>query len=146
MVSSTDIRKAIADGRMLDAAELLGRPYSVSGLVGSGAQRGRQLGFPTANVENITVMLPPDGVYAGRVELDDGPRLAATHIGPNVTFGELAKKVEVHLLDFAGDLYGQTLEVTLTERLRGTQKFDGVEALKRQMETDIARVREIVSL
>ncbi|OAI56797.1 hypothetical protein AYO47_08655 [Planctomyces sp. SCGC AG-212-M04] len=146
MVSSTDIRKAIAEGRMEVAEELLDRPYSVSGLVGSGAQRGRQLGFPTANIENITVMLPPDGVYAGRVELEDGPRLAATHIGPNVTFGELAKKVEVHLLDFAGDLYGQTLEVSLVERIRGTQKFDGVEALKRQMEADIARVREIVSL
>jgi riboflavin kinase / FMN adenylyltransferase len=146
MVSSTDIRKAIADGRMDVAAELLGRPYSVSGLVGSGAQRGRQLGFPTANIENITIMLPPDGVYAGKVELEDGARIAATHIGPNVTFGELVKKVEVHLLDFAGDLYGQTLEVTLTERIRGTQKFDGVEALKRQMEADIARVREIVSL
>ncbi len=146
MVSSTDIRKAIGDGRMSVAAELLGRPYSVSGLVGSGAHRGRQLGFPTANIENITVMLPPDGVYAGRVELEEGPRLAATHIGPNVTFGEVAKKVEVHLLDFSGDLYGQTLEVSLVERLRGTQKFDGVEALKRQMEADIARVREIVSL
>ncbi|QDT52978.1 Riboflavin kinase [Caulifigura coniformis] len=143
MVSSTDIRKAIAEGRLPDAADLLGRPYSVSGVVGSGAQRGRHLGFPTANLENITVMLPPDGVYAGRVELADGPRLAATHIGPNVTFGELAKKVEVHLLDFAGDLYGKVLEVTFLERVRGTQKFDGVDALRRQMELDIARVREI---
>jgi len=143
MVSSTDIRKAIAEGRMPDATDLLGRPYSVSGVVGGGAQRGRHLGFPTANLENITVMLPPDGVYAGRVELADGPRLAATHIGPNVTFGELAKKVEVHLLDFAGDLYGQVLEVTFLEQVRGTQKFDGVEALKRQMEADVIRVREI---
>jgi riboflavin kinase / FMN adenylyltransferase len=146
MVSSTDIRKAIAEGRLPVAAELLGRPYSVSGVVTQGAQRGRQLGYPTANLDNITVLLPPDGVYAGRVELEDGPRLAAIHLGPNVTFGELARKVEVHLLDFAGDLYGQTLEVSLVERVRGTQKFDGIESLKRQMERDIARVREIVSL
>ncbi len=143
LVSSTDVRKAIAAGKMRDAEELLGRPYSVTGVVGSGAQRGRQLGFPTANLEDIVVMLPPDGVYAGTVELQEGRRVAAIHIGPNVTFGELAKKVEVHLLDFAGDLYGQELEVTLVERVRGTQKFDGVESLRRQMEADIARVREI---
>lgn len=144
MVSSTDIRKAIAAGRMGEAAELLGRPYSISGVVGTGAQRGRQLGFPTANLDNITVMLPPDGVYAGTVELAEGLRAAAVHIGPNVTFGEQAKKVEAHLLDFKGDLYGQELEVALVERVRGTQKFDGVEALKAQMDVDVARVREIM--
>lgn len=143
MVSSTDVRKAIDGGRMREAEDLLGRPYSVMGVVGHGAQRGRQLGFPTANLENIVTMLPPDGVYAGTVELEEGRRVAATHIGPNVTFGELAKKVEVHLLDFSGDLYGRELEVTLVERVRGTQKFDGVEALRRQMEADIGRVREI---
>ena len=143
LVSSTDVRKAIDTGKMREAEELLGRPYSVSGVVGHGAQRGRQLGFPTANLENIVTMLPPDGVYAGTVELDDGRRPAATHIGPNVTFGELAKKVEVHVLDFAGDLYGRQLEVTLAERVRGTQKFDGVEALRMQMEADIRRVREL---
>lgn len=143
MVSSTDIRKSIANGRMQEATELLGRPYSIRGVVSSGAQRGRHLGFPTANLGNLVVMLPPDGVYAGNAVFEDGRRAAAIHIGPNLTFGEDAKKVEVHLLDFSGDLYGQELEVTLIERIRGTQKFDGVEGLLRQMEADVTRVREI---
>jgi riboflavin kinase / FMN adenylyltransferase len=145
MVSSTDVRKAIAEGRMAAAAELLGRPYSVAGVVVKGAQRGRQMGFPTANLGNIQTMLPPDGVYAGMATVAEGQRAAAIHIGPNVTFGEQARKVEVHLLDHTGDLYGQGLEVTLVERVRGTQKFDGIEALVRQMEQDIIQVRAIIS-
>ncbi len=89
-------------------------------------------------------MLPPDGVYAGTVELAEGRRAAATHIGPNVTFGEVAKKVEVHVLDFQGDLYGRELEVTLVERVRGTRRFSGVDELKNQLEADISRVRDLI--
>ncbi len=143
MVSSTDVRQAIAAGKMEQAAELLGRPYSISGIVSPGAQRGRQLGFPTANLGDIRVLLPPDGVYAGRALVADGRRAAAIHIGPNVTFGEDARKVEVHLLDFSGDLYGQELEVTLLQQVRGIRKFEGSEALRAQLETDIAAVRNI---
>jgi riboflavin kinase / FMN adenylyltransferase len=143
-VSSSRVRDALLSGDVAAAAELFARPYRVSGIVGTGARRGRALGFPTANLEGIETIVPAEGVYAVSVTADAGRVFAgAAHIGPNATFGEDARTVEVHLLDFAGDLYGQELAVDFLARLRGTQKFAGVDALVEQMRRDVAEARRI---
>jgi riboflavin kinase/FMN adenylyltransferase len=141
-VSSSRVRQALMNGDLPLATELLGRPYRVTGVVGHGARRGRTIGFPTANLDHVETLLPANGVYATRVETPRGRFVGAAHIGPNVTFGEDARKLEVYLLDFEGDLYGQTLSVDFVARLRGTEKFNGVEALIEQMKKDVAATRQ----
>ncbi|MCA9077928.1 MAG: bifunctional riboflavin kinase/FAD synthetase [Planctomycetaceae bacterium] len=143
LVSSSLIRSAIAEGRLSDAVEMLGHPYQLTGIVESGAGRGRSLGFSTANLTGLETMLPSNGVYAGRVELDGKSYAAAVHLGPNPTFAEQAQKLEVHLIDFEGDLYGQPLSVGLIARVRDTMQFAGVEALKSQLNFDLSAVRDI---
>jgi riboflavin kinase/FMN adenylyltransferase len=145
IVSSSRIRRALAEGLADEAARLLGRPHRLRGEVVRGAGRGAGLGFPTANLAGLEVQVPADGVYAALARLDDGGAAhpAALHIGPNATFGERARTVEVHLIDFSGDLYGRTLDVDLLKRLRPTLKFDGVEPLKAQMRADIAQARAL---
>ena len=145
-VSSSRVRDALAAGDMAAAADLLARPYRVSGTVGTGARRGRTIGFPTANLERIETFVPAEGVYAVSVTTDAGVFAGAAHIGPNATFGEDVRTVEVHLLDFDGDLYGQTLAVDFVARLRSTRKFDGVDALVEQMRRDVAQARRIVAI
>jgi len=145
MVSSSLIRELVSAGDLPAAAELLGRHHEAVGTVVRGAARGRELGFPTANLEGIATLLPPDGVYAGRTDLDGVFVPAAVHIGPNSTFGETSRAFEAHLLGFSGDLYGRTLRVELIERVRGSVRFDGREALVRQIEADCRRVRELVA-
>lgn len=142
-VSSSRIRKALLEGEIPLAEELLGRPYAILGRVATGAQRGRTLGFPTANLEDVMTLVPAVGVYAVRVEYQGQTYHGASNIGPNPTFGELARKIEVHLLDFAGDLYGKTLEVTFLARLRSTRPFASVDELVAQLQRDIAAVRQI---
>ena len=143
-VSSSRVRDALLAGDLGEAAELLGRPYRVSGIVGTGARRGRTIGFPTANLDRIETLLPGNGVYAVRVQAPAGRFAGAAHVGPNATFGEDARQVEVHLLDFAGDLYGQTLAVDFIARIRGTERFATVDALVAQMTKDVAEVRRLV--
>jgi riboflavin kinase / FMN adenylyltransferase len=160
MVSSSEIRSLIASGRMADAVEMLGHPYCVTGVVGSGAGRGHTLGFPTANLFDIVTLLPPDGVYAGVCTVPSPDRgghslhpqppqvasatfAAAINLGPNPTFGESARKFEVHLLEFSGDLRGHTLDVGLLARIRDTRRFDSVDDLRRQLEQDVAAVRAV---
>jgi riboflavin kinase/FMN adenylyltransferase len=143
-VSSSRVRDALVRGDVAGAADLLARPYRLSGIVATGAHRGRTIGFPTANLEQIETLVPAEGVYAVSVTTGGGPCAGAAHIGPNATFGEHARTVEVHLLDFAGDLYGQTLAVDFIARLRGTRKFDGVDALVEQMRRDVAEARRIL--
>ena len=105
------------------------------------------MGFATANLAEIDAQVPGDGVYAGLAWLGDGgPRAAAVHIGPNATFGERARSVEVHLIDFEGDLYGQSLEVDLPARIRPSRKFDRVEDLLAQIAEDVARARDIAGV
>lgn len=146
IVSSSRIRRALAEGRADEAARLLGRPHRLRGTVIRGAGRGAGLGFPTANLGGLDVQVPADGVYAARALLDDLPcAAAAVHIGPNVTFGESARSVEVHLIDFTGDLYGHPLEVDILHRLRPTLKFSGVSALLSQIQTDVAQARALAS-
>ena len=134
-------REVLLSGDVPAARELLGRSYRVTGVVGHGVRRGRTIGFPTANLEAVETLLPGNGVYATRVETPHGCFAGAAHVGPNVTFGEDARKLEVYLLDFEGDLYGQTLGVDFIARLRGTEKFSGVEALIEQMKKDVAATR-----
>jgi riboflavin kinase/FMN adenylyltransferase len=143
IVSSSRVREAIAAGDVDLARQLLTRPYRVRGMVTHGAGRGAKIGFPTANIEAIDTLLPAQGVYAANACTLAGHWPAAVNIGPNPTFGENALKVEVHLIDFAGSLYGQPLEVAFLSRLRSTRPFESVEALKTQLKSDIAAAREI---
>ena len=140
-ISSSRIRSALANGDVANAGRWLNRTYSICGIVEAGAKRGRTIGFPTANLGHVRTLIPKDGVYAGRV----GEYSAAVNIGPNPTFGEFAKKIEVHLLDFTGDLYGQELKLDFVKRLRDTRPFAGVSELKEQLIRDIEAARKSIS-
>jgi riboflavin kinase / FMN adenylyltransferase len=141
MVSSSAIRDAIGQGRIATAVAMLGHPYRLTGRVESGARRGAGLGFPTANITGVTTLLPPDGVYVGGCEIDGATYPAAVHLGPNPTFSEQTRKLEVHLLDFAGDLYGRSLSIDLIDRVRDTMRFEDANALQQQLQRDIEAVR-----
>ena len=144
MVSSSRIRSLLAEGDVESAAEMAGRPYSVRGTVAAGEGRGRKLGVPTANLSEILTLVPGDGVYVGATDVDGRRQPAAIHVGSNPTFGESVNKVEVHLLAFDGDLYGQELAVQFLERVRGTVAFESVDALREQLTDDIEAVWQYV--
>jgi riboflavin kinase/FMN adenylyltransferase len=144
-VSSSRVRAAVEAGDVATAADLLGRPYRIAGEVGSGARRGRTIGFPTANLDRVPTLVPGVGVYAVRAVVDGREWPAAANIGPNPTFGESARKIEVHLIDFAGDLYGRPLAVEFVARLRDTRPFAGVEALKEQLRQDVAAAKRVLA-
>lgn len=148
-VSSTAIRRAMAGGQVELAAAMLGHPFEARGVVVKGDQRGRQLGFPTANVEVPNVIcLPSDGVYAGWYLRPDGTRHpCAMNLGRRPTFYEHADHslLEAHLIDFEGDLYGEHARVQFTNFLRGERKFDGIESLIGQLRTDIENARAVLS-
>jgi riboflavin kinase/FMN adenylyltransferase len=141
-VSSSEIRSALQAGDLERAARLLGRPYSAEGEVVPGAGRGRTLGFPTANVKTRRPLPLPPGVYACRALVGQTRYRAVINIGVRPTFGETELAVEAHLLDFSGDLYGQKLRLEFVRRLREERKFPGVEALRSQIEQDVARARQ----
>jgi riboflavin kinase/FMN adenylyltransferase len=148
--SSTYVRMSVAAGDVAGAAEALGRPYAVRGVVVKGDQRGRELGFPTANVPtDAMTAAPPDGVYAGWLRrLDTGERYpAAISVGTNPTFeGERYRRVESYVLDRTDlDLYGVEVEVSFVDWLRGMVAFDSIEALIEQMTTDVDRARELLT-
>jgi riboflavin kinase/FMN adenylyltransferase len=136
-ISSSRIRAALLAGDVRLGAELLGRPYSLTGVVGKGQQRGHKLGFPTANLHDIATLVPGNGVFAVRVHLGERPWPGAANIGPNPTFGEDARKIEVHLIGYHGDLYGQTLTIEFVERLRDTRPFANVQELVEQLKRDV---------
>ena len=148
-VSSTAIRRALAGGNVAVATEMLGRPFEARGHVVRGDQRGRLLGFPTANVEVPNrICLPADGVYAGWYERPDGSsRPCAINLGRRPTFYEHADSslLEAHLLDFDGDLYGETARIQFVHFLRSERKFDGIDALIAQLQNDVAHARELLS-
>jgi riboflavin kinase/FMN adenylyltransferase len=146
-VSSTAIRRAIAGGDLKSAAHMLGRPYSVSGTVVRGEQRGRALGFPTLNLSDPSPrkLLPPDGVYAARVQTPKGPFGAMVNLGPRPTFGDLRRTVEAYLFDTEGDFYGDCIRVDLLERLRDVKKFDSAADLVAQIKADEVATREILA-
>lgn len=144
-VSSSRVRKALERGAVREAADLLGRPYRLRGTVGTGQRRGQTLGFPTANLEGVQTVVPSDGVYAVRVHSPGGTWPGAANVGPNPTFGEQARKIEVHLIGFQGDLYGQTLGVDFIERLRDTRPFGGPAELIAQLRADVERAAQIAT-
>lgn len=139
--SSTQVRRLLAAGDVAGAAELLGRPHEVRGVVEKGDQRGRELGYPTANVAvPAEILLPAPGIYAGWY---DGERAAAISVGRRPTFHDGGSPVvlEAYLLDFAGDLYGRPARVSFVSRLRDEERFDSVEALVDQMAADVEATR-----
>ncbi len=143
--SSSTIREQVRDGQVAEAAQLLGRPYRLGGIVVPGDRRGRQLGYPTANLAaDEGKLLPGRGIYAVIARSDDTIRPAAVSIGVRPQFDGAIELVEAFLLDFSGDLYGRRLELEFFAKLRDEQRFDGVEALVDQMGRDVARVRDIV--
>jgi riboflavin kinase/FMN adenylyltransferase len=137
-VSSTLARFLISEGRLRDAAIVLGRAYALVGRVVHGRHRGRTIGFPTINLDCADQMIPSDGVYAGRCRVGDAAYPAAVNIGPAPTFGESARTVEAHLIGFSGDLYGQTLQLELLDFIRDQRTFAGTEALRIQLNRDVA--------
>ena len=139
MVSSSAVLSAITDRRIAVAVELLGHPFRVRVTVA----RGTSIGFPTANLENVETLLPADGVYAGRA-YDSGRSFpAAINVGSNPTFNDLTRKLEVHLIGFTGELYGQPLDVDFLDRLRETLRFESVAELRLQVERDIEQARAL---
>jgi riboflavin kinase/FMN adenylyltransferase len=147
-VSSTAIRRALAGGDITRANEMLGRPFEARGAVVQGDQRGRLLGFPTANVEvSNRICLPADGVYAGVYERPNGEvHDCAINLGRRPTFYEHAETslLEAHLLDFDGDLYGEPAKVRFVHFLRSERKFDGIDALIEQLRSDVESTRTML--
>lgn len=144
-VSSSRVRAAIAGGDVQLARQLLTRPYRIRGMVTHGAGRGAKIGFATANVDAIDTLLPALGVYAGRARTAHAAWPAAINVGPNPTFDEHAVKVEVHLIGYAGSLYGAALEVDFLQRLRDIVPFDSVANLQSQLQLDVQAVRDIAA-
>jgi riboflavin kinase/FMN adenylyltransferase len=136
-VSSSLIRWLIAYGRVRDARVCLGRPYAIAGEVAHGHHRGRSIGVPTANLRCEDVLIPGDGVYAGRCTIDGKSYAAAVSIGTNPTFRDCRRQVEAHLIGFDGDLYGRTIRIDLLDWLRDQWKYSGVDPLKRQLARDL---------
>ena len=146
-VSSTSIRRAIAGGDLGRAAAGLGRLYSVSGRVVEGAQRGRTIGFPTLNLgpPPPRKLLPPEGVYAVRVQTTSGPVGGMMNLGPRPTFGDSATSLEAHLFDTAGDFYGAHVRVDFVARLRETRRFASAEQLSAQLRHDEREARNALT-
>ncbi len=145
-ISSTRIRQAIRDGNLAAASGMLGRPYSICGIVARGRQLGRTLGFPTANLPVLAVQTPPDGVWAVRVCDATGKQwngVANLGVRPTVDGGN--RMLEVHLLDFFGDLYGQEIDVHFVENIRAETKFPSLDALRGQIEMDATAARNILA-
>jgi riboflavin kinase/FMN adenylyltransferase len=142
-VSSSRVRNSLTRGMVRDAAALLGRTYRLRGVVGTGQKRGRTIGFPTANLESIETVIPGDGVYAARALVGEQVWASAANIGPNPTFGEHVRKVEVHLIDYEGDLYGKPVAVDFIDRIRDTRPFSSAAELTQQLKSDIETARRI---
>jgi riboflavin kinase / FMN adenylyltransferase len=144
-VSSTQVRMMISAGDMKRAAILLGRPHFLRGPVVHGRERGRTIGFPTANLQSRTECLPPDGVYATRVVLEEGAYPSITNIGMRPTFGEPERSIEAHIFDFNRDIYGREVKLEIAERIRPERKFESAQALAAQIASDLQRAKEILA-
>jgi riboflavin kinase/FMN adenylyltransferase len=145
VVSSTRIRRLIAEGRMDEAGALLGQQYAIDGTVVEGRHRGAQIGFPTANLETGNELIPPYGVYATTMTIDGIVHPGLTNVGVRPTFGETTPTVETYLLDYRGDLYGRHVRLSFVLRLRDERRFDDVDALKAQIEADQRRAERLFS-
>lgn len=143
VVSSSTIRALLQKGQVEEAARLLGRYYALSGLVVEGFRRGAKLGFPTANVRVDHEIVPREGVYAVRAEWEGRQYPGVANVGRNPTFGNDSLSVEVHLLDFEGDLYGARLDVVFVARIRDERKFVSVDELAAQIACDVQQARSL---
>lgn len=146
-ISSTAIRRAVAGGDLDRAAAGLGRPYSLSGIVVRGDQRGRTIGYPTLNLAPLSErkLLPPDGVYAVRVQLPEGEYGGMLNLGPRPTVGDHARRVETHVFDVSRDWYGAHVRLDFVKYLRGTRPFAGLDALRAQLAQDERDARVALS-
>lgn len=144
VVSSTRIRRLVSEGRMDEAGALLGRQFSIDGVVVEGRRRGRELGFPTANLRTDNELIPPDGVYATTLTIGRDVRASITNIGQRPTFGDSTERtIETHMLGHQQDLYGQTVRLGFVQRLRDERRFDDVDALRAQIEADARRATRL---
>jgi len=143
-ISSTRIRTLVSEGAVAQAAGLLGRPYVLRGEVVEGDRRGRSIGFPTANLRpDPAALVPARGVYAGFVRVGEETYAACTNVGVAPTFDRAESRVEAHLLDFQGDLYGRVVDVGFAQRIRDERRFSGVDELKEQIHRDVEEARRI---
>ena len=145
-VSTSEIRKSLFAGNVARARIFLGRPFFLQGIVIHGDSRGGRLGFPTANLHLEKVLTPAWGVYATRTRVGGQVYSSVSHLGPLPTFGDDAVRLETHLLDFSGDLYGQSMQVEFFEKIRGVQKFNSVEELREQIQNDIRSARQMMGV
>jgi riboflavin kinase/FMN adenylyltransferase len=143
VVSSSNIRRLLLQGQVEQAARLLGRHYAIEGPVVEGFRRGRQLGFPTANVRPVNAIVPHKGVYTVRVEWDNCLYPGVANVGYNPTFGNQTLSVEAHLFDVDADLYGATVRVEFLHRIRDERKFASVEELAAQIASDAQEARAV---
>ena len=144
-ISSTRLRRALRAGNLSSVREMLGRPYSVMGTIVRGEQVGRELGAPTANIQIGDEQFPPDGVYAvsARIDGESREREAVANLGIRPTVGGTQHLLEVHLLDFEGNLYGRTLEIFFGKMIRGEKKFQGLAELQKQIQLDLEEARRL---
>jgi riboflavin kinase/FMN adenylyltransferase len=143
VVSSTRVRRLVSEGRMDEAGGLLGHPYYLDGTVVEGRRRGRELGFPTANLQSDNELIPPDGVYATTLTVDGIVHAGITNIGVRPTFGETGRTIETHVLRFTGELYGTAVRLAFVQRLRDERRFEDVDALRAQIEADRRRAERL---
>ncbi len=144
VVSSTRIRRLLAEGRVDEAGALLGHQYVIGGTVVHGAHRGREIGFPTANIETANELVPPHGVYATLITLDGQVRPSVTNIGVRPTFGDQPRvSVETHVLGETGDVYGKAVRLSFVQRLRDERRFPDVDALREQIAADVRRASRL---
>ena len=142
VVSSTYIRQLIEEGRMEEVTKFMGRMYAISGEIIVGNKLGRTIGFPTCNtVVDDTMITPPNGVYITTCTIDGVTRQSVTNVGVKPTIGTYEKNIETHIFDFDEDVYGKQIRVDFIKHTRGEKKFDGVEALKKQIESDCIEAR-----
>jgi riboflavin kinase/FMN adenylyltransferase len=145
VVSSTRVRRLVGEGRVDEAGALMGHPYYIDGTVVQGLGRGREIGFPTANLETDNEMLVPHGVYATTLTVDGIVRAAITNVGVRPTFGEGVVAIETHVLGYSGNLYGRQVRLAFVQRLRDERPFPDVDALKAQLQADRRRAERLFS-
>ena len=144
IVSSTRIRRLVSEGRVDEAGALLGHHYAIEGTVVEGAKRGRELGFPTANLQTPNELIPPHGVYATAITIDGVIYPSVTNIGRRPTFGDhLATTIEAHVLQLSADLYGKPVRLAFVQRLRDERKFPDLESLQDQINADVRRAARL---
>jgi len=144
VVSSTRIRRLVTEGRMDEAGALLGHQFYIDGVVVEGKRRGREIGFPTANLQTENELLPPNGVYATTITIDGVVHPSISNIGLRPTFGDsTTTTVEAYVMGYSGDLYGQQIRLGFVQRLRDERKFEDVDALRAQIEADRRRAERL---